>query len=161
MTAYLVILGNRDAIRWVLTEQRMAFPITPRAEVRALAAGDGLFLYATRGAWNNPTRDRGRIIATASAATSVRTLGEPIEIAGRTFVSGCDVAIDGVVPYPGGLELQPLVAHLGAFPKPEAWSIYLRRALLQLTDGDVRLLYRKLKPLLVPIETAVTTYVAR
>src|SRR5690349_15004115 len=112
MTAYLVILGHRDAIRWVLSEQRMAFPATPRAEVRALAAGDQLYLYATRGAWLNPTRDRGRVIAVASATTAVRALDEPLEIAGRTFVSACDLKLRGVVPYPGGLELQPLVSEL-------------------------------------------------
>lgn len=67
--SYLVILGDREAIGWVLREQRMAFPATPRAEVAALASGDRLYLYATRGAWRNPTRDRGRIIATAVART--------------------------------------------------------------------------------------------
>ncbi|WJK33373.1 hypothetical protein [Solwaraspora sp. WMMA2065] len=45
--AYLVVLGERAAIRWVLEQQRMAFPATPRAEVAALAAGDRLLLYAT------------------------------------------------------------------------------------------------------------------
>lgn len=34
-TAYLLILGDREVIAWVLGEQRMAFPRTPRAEVAA------------------------------------------------------------------------------------------------------------------------------
>ncbi|MGY0002498.1 hypothetical protein [Micromonospora sp. I033] len=118
MNTYLVILGDRDAISWVLHEQRMAFPATPRAEVAALAADDRMFLYATRGAWHNPTRDRGRIIGTATPQSTVRMLAAPIEIAGRTFVSGCDLRIDSLVPYPGRLELQPLVKQLAAFPKP-------------------------------------------
>ena len=45
-TAYLVVLGEREAIAWVLREQRMAFPRTPRAEVAALVPGDNLFLYS-------------------------------------------------------------------------------------------------------------------
>ena len=156
--SYLVVLGEREAIWWVLNEQRMAFPATPRAEVAALGAGDRLFLYATRGAWHNPTRDRGRVIGTATAATAVRTFDAPIEIAGRSFHSGCGLRIDGVVPYPGGLELQPLVEQLKAFPRPHAWSIYLRRALLRLPDADVALLDRKLRPLLKPRRPALATY---
>jgi hypothetical protein len=79
---YLLILADREAISWVLREQRMAFPATPRAEVRALAAGDRLFLYATRGAWRNPTRDRGRIIGSAHVREAVRVLDEPVTIGG-------------------------------------------------------------------------------
>jgi hypothetical protein len=157
-TAYLLVLGERTAIRWVLEQERMAFPATPRAEVRALRPGDRLFLYATRGAWNNPTRDRGRIIGMATSADPVVTLDPPVEIAGRTFYSGCALCIDGVVPYPRGLEVQPLVNRLEAFPKPHAWSIYLRRALLCLPDGDRALLELELRPLLVPRKRALATY---
>jgi len=156
--SYLVILGERDAISWVLREQRMAFPATPRAEVAALAVGDRLFLYATRGAWHNPTRDRGRVIGVATAESPVRMLDQPIEIAGRSFVSGCNLSIDGVVPYPGGVELQPLVERLAAFPKPEAWSVYLRRALLALPPGDAKLLDETIHPLLVPRHQALPSY---
>ncbi|MBM0236532.1 hypothetical protein JNW88_04000 [Micromonospora sp. ATA32] len=158
MNTYLVILGDREAISWVLREQRMAFPATPRAAVAALAADDRLLLYATRGAWHNPTRDRGRIIGTATARSAARMLDAPIEIVGRTFVSGCDLRIDGLVPYPGGLELQPVVEQLSAFPKPEAWSIYLRRALLALPTSDADLLDRLLKPLLTTRSQALPTY---
>lgn len=157
-TAYLVVLGERDAIRWVLEQQRMAFPATPRSEVAALSPGDQLLLYATRGAWHNPGRDRGRIIGSATPLSAVRVLETPIEIAGRSFHSTCDLRIEGVVPYPGGLELRPFVDKLMAFPKRHAWSIYLRRALLQLPEDDLVLLKRELQPLLVPRDRAFTTY---
>lgn len=156
--SYLVILGDRDAIGWVLQEERMAFPSTPRAEVAALRKGDRLFLYATRGAWRNPTRDRGRIIGLAHAKSGVRRFDEPIEVAGRAFASGCDLDIDGLVPYPGGVELQPLVTQLDAFPKPHSWSIYLRRALLRLSDADSGTLLDRLKPHLVSRPDALMTY---
>jgi hypothetical protein len=48
-----------------------------------------------------------------------------------------NLALDGIVPYPCGLELQPLVSHLEAFLKPETWSVYLCRAPLCLPDNDV------------------------
>ncbi|MEE6261171.1 hypothetical protein [Plantactinospora sonchi] len=157
-SAYLVVLGERDAIRWVLAEQRMAFPATQRTEVTALTPDDRLLLYATRGAWHNPTRDRGRLIGTATVTGPVRRLDPPVEIAERAFHSGCRLAIDGVVPYPGGLELQPLVTRLAAFPKPHAWSIYLRRPLLRLTDDDYTLLERELHPLLTTRGLGLSTY---
>jgi hypothetical protein len=58
--SYLLILSDRDAIAWVLREQRMAFPATRRAEL-ALTIDDRLLLYTTRGAWSNPTHSRGRV----------------------------------------------------------------------------------------------------
>jgi hypothetical protein len=157
--AYLLVLADREAIAWVLREQRMAFPSTPRAEVRSLAAGDRLYLYATRGAWRNPTRDRGRIIGVAEVLDAVRAFDEPIEIAGRPFLSGCGLAIGGVIPYPGGVELQPLVSRLSAFPHPHAWSVYLRRPLVALPDADVAVLDSQVGPLLKTLTDALPTYV--
>ena len=157
-TAYLLILGEREAIGWVLREQRMAFPATPRAEVAALAPGDRLYLYSTRGAWHNPTRDRGRVIGTAQVDSPVRALDQPLELAGRTFHSGCELSVQSLAPYPQGVELQPLVAKLAAFPNPDTWSIYLRRALLRLPPTDARLLDRELRPLATTRAAALATY---
>ena len=156
--SYLVVLGDRRAIGWVLREQLMAFPTRPRTEVRTLAAGDRLYLYATRGAWGNPKRDRGRVIAYATAQSSVRGLDRPIEIAGRSFHSACDLQVSGVVPYPGGVELQPLAHLMAAFPKPEAWSVYLRRPLVNLSERDVAILDKELGPLLSGHADAISTY---
>ncbi|RUL93712.1 hypothetical protein [Verrucosispora sp. FIM060022] len=156
--AYLVVLGEREAIWWVLHEQRMAFPATPRAEVARLAPGDRLFLYATRGAWHNPKRDQGRLIGTATPVTAVHRLDEPIEIAGRPFPSVCRLQIQGVVPYPGGLELRPLVERLDAFPKPHVWNTYLRRPLVQLSDSDCAILDEGLRSMVVPRDQALLTY---
>lgn len=68
------------------------------------------------------------------------------------------MAIEGVVPYPGGLELQPLVGRLTAFAKPQAWSIYLRRALLSLPSADASVIDRGLRPLLATPDEAIPTY---
>ncbi|GAA4565627.1 hypothetical protein GCM10023176_14170 [Micromonospora coerulea] len=78
------------------------------------------------------------------ALNAARSLDEPVEIAGRRFSSGCNLDIDGLVPYPGGVELQPLVEQMAALPRPRAWSVYLRRALLPLPTADVALLDRTL-----------------
>ncbi|MFO7252224.1 MAG: hypothetical protein DIU60_015865, partial [Actinomycetes bacterium] len=89
MTAYLLILGEREAVAWVLRESRMAFPPTQRREVDRLTVGDELFLLTTRGCWHNPTRDRTRVIGRAWVTGPVEPYGEPLTIAGREFTRGC------------------------------------------------------------------------
>jgi hypothetical protein len=60
---------------------------------------------------------------------------------------GCDIRIESLAAFRTGVELAPLVADLAAFPNPQAWSIYLRRPLLELPPADVALLGTKLEPL--------------
>ena len=157
-STYLLVLSEREAIAWVLSEQRMAFPASRSMSVRTLAVGDGLLLYATRDAWHRPIRDRGRIFGAATVASTVSDLDVPVEIAERQFGSACELRIDGVVPYPGGLELQPLVHKLAAFPKPEAWSAYMRRTLVSLPGEDATLLRDLLAPMLTTRRQALQTY---
>jgi hypothetical protein len=142
--SYLLILGDRQAIAWVLREQRMAFPATSRAEVNRLAVGDELLIYTTRGAYRNPTRDRGRVIGTATVTSAVERLDDPVEFGGRTFSRGCDLLVESLAPWGEGVELQPLVERLDSFPVPKAWSIRLRRPLLRLPAQDAVLLRSRL-----------------
>jgi hypothetical protein len=156
--SYLVVLGDRDAIVWVLREQRMAFPEKARAEAKEVTKGDRLFLYATRGAWNNTRRDRGRIIGLANVTGTVHAVDPPIKIGARSFHSDLALNIQGVIPFPGGLEILPLLGELATFPKPHAWSAYLRRPLLGIADSDVEQLTHRLEPLLTPRRHAIATY---
>lgn len=145
VTDYLLVIGDREALGWVLTEQRMAFPNLQRSEVRALSPGDTLFLYTTRGCFKNPTRDRGRIIATGTATSAVTPLEEPVRIGGRTFPVGCDVAFSAAAPWEHGVELRTLVERLDAFAGAgSAWSVQLRRPLVTLSRSDATLLRRRL-----------------
>jgi hypothetical protein len=143
--SYLLILGDRQAIAWVLREQRMAFPATSRAEVNRLAIGDELLIYTTRGAFRNPTRDRGRVIGTATVTSAVEPLDAPVTFGGREFPRGCALAVESLVPWGRGLELQPLVERLAAFPNPKAWSIQLRRPLLHLPRQDAAIIGQKVR----------------
>lgn len=60
---HLAVLGDRRAIGWVLTKQRIAFP-EPRYRnlFPDFSSGDHLYLYTTRSAFGNPTNHRGRVI---------------------------------------------------------------------------------------------------
>lgn len=148
--SYLLILGDRDAIAWVLGEERMAFPATARAEVDRLAEGDELLIYATRGAFGNPTRDRGRVIGRAVVTSAVSVLDEPVTFGDRTYPRGCGLRVESLARWGTGVELRPLVERLEVFPDARSWSVHLRRALLRLPPADADLLKDRLRPLAGP-----------
>jgi hypothetical protein len=143
--SYLLVISDRNALAWVVREQRMAFPALRRREVTRLRPGDALLLYTTRGCFHNPTRDRGRLIGIATATSAVTDLDPAIQVAGREFPLGCDLQIERLAPLRGGVELAPLVSRLRVFPDPASWSARLRRPLLALPAGDARLLRRQIE----------------
>jgi hypothetical protein len=141
MPSYLLVIGDREALGWILSTGRMAFPSARRAEVAALQQGHELFLYTTRGAFKNPTRDRGRGIGTAQVTSPVRRLEEPVRFGEREYPIGCDLAIGPLAPFGSGLELAPLVPSLSAFDGVrDAWSTRLRRPLVRLSADDAAVL---------------------
>lgn len=140
---YLLVISEREALAWILRESRMAFSATTRGMDR-LNVGDDLYLTTTRGCFHNPTRDRTRIIGHAAVTSPVESLRRPVELVGRVFPYGCDLAIDSLTPYLSGVELGPLIDRLDAFPNKDAWSIWMRRTLLPLTRGDRQRLRRAL-----------------
>jgi hypothetical protein len=158
MTSYLLVIGEREALAWILRESRMAFPATRRPEVDALTEGDELFLLTTRGCFHNPTRDRTRIIGRATARSAVSTLHEPVELVGRSFPRGCRLTIDSLAPYLDGLELAPLVAKLRAFDGTQPWAMRLRRTLVPLTTADAALLRPRLASVAGDVEEHRETY---
>ena len=145
-STYLLILSEREAVAWVLSQQRMAFPARRRAEIDRLAVGDRLILLTTRGCWHNPTRDRTRLIGTAEVTSPVRALDDTVTIAGRDFTRGCDLKLERVTPYRTGVEVAPLVPELEVFPdtRPGAWAVRIRRPLVQLGRADTELLTGRL-----------------
>ena len=140
VASYLLVIGDREALAWILTEARMAFPAYRRREVADLKTGDDLFLYTTRGCFRNPTRDRGRVIGLAKALEPPTQLSEPVTVAGREFELGCSIKLSRLTPYPDGVELAPLIPELDSFPNKHGWATSLRRPLFFLEVGDARLL---------------------
>ncbi|KAB8183284.1 hypothetical protein FH608_049325 [Nonomuraea phyllanthi] len=161
MASYLLILGERQAIAWVLREQRMAFPATSRSEVAALRPGDDLLIYTTRSAYRNPTRDRGRVVGSAVVTSQPRPLEEPVVIAGRTYPTGCDLRLDALADWGTGVELRSLVSELSVFPNPAAWSFMLRRSLLRLPANDAAIIRSRLAPLAKDPRSSLEGYMAQ
>jgi hypothetical protein len=139
----------------------MAFSPGRERDAGALQVGDLLLLYATRGCFHNPTRDRGRVIGRATVRKRARTLEEPVTFAGRVFTLGCDIRVRGLAPFGAGVELAPLVKSLASFPDVRSWSARMRRPLVPLAATDASRLLSLLAPLEGDLDAARATYVAR
>jgi hypothetical protein len=157
--SYLLVIGDRDPLKWVLAEQRMAFPALRRAQAAALEVGDELLIYTTRACFHNPPRDRGRVMGLALVSSKVHDLDEPVIFGERRYTLGCTLDVQGVASLRDGVELSPLVPKLHAFPNKHTWSVWLRRPLVRLDDYDASLLKHKLAPLLKPLESQLDAYI--
>lgn len=157
-STHLVILSDREALSWVVTEQRMAFPAGRSKLARTLQPGDEVFLYTTRGCFRNPTRDLGRVMGLAAVSSPVRVLDEPVRFGDRSFTEGCGLDIRGLAPLRGGVVLRDLVPQLAAFPDTATWSVRMRRAALPLAPDDASLLRQQLRPLLRDYADVVGDY---
>lgn len=156
---YLTMLGSPKGLAYVLGEQRMAFPPTRRIRLRV---GDQLLLYTTRNIFNNPSRDRGRVIGRAEVLSPIIPLDSRLRLAGRDFTSGCELKIEGLAPFGEGVILADLVHQLSVFASdPRSWSARLRRSVLALPASDAALIWTKLEPLLSDPRELANTYLER
>jgi hypothetical protein len=156
-----LVIGERAALAWFPSEQRMAFPPNREAEAMALQPDDVLLLYTTRGRFHNPTRDRGRVIGEARIASRVERLAEPVRFDSREYTTGCALTLERLVPLGTGVGLASLVPRLAAFPDPASWSVRMRGARAPRREGDLALIRKDLDRVArVHWRTAVATYVA-
>jgi hypothetical protein len=66
-----------------------------------------------------------------------------------------------LAPYGAGLDLAKYARRLHAFPKADAWSVYMRRTLVPLDGHDSKLLLEALDKIAVQPSKAVGEYLAR
>lgn len=123
-----------------------------------LHPGTDLLIYTTRGCFNNPRRDRGRVMGLARVTSPVAVADPPIEINGRPFAVACDIELRWLAPNGCGLDLAELVDQLQVFPDKRSWSAWLRRPLLALPDEDAALLVDGLRHVAGPPSDAIGTY---
>lgn len=144
---HLAVIGDREALVWVLENLRVAFP-QPRYHhiFPTLETGDVLYLYTTRGCYKNPTRDRGLVIGSAAVTAQMGTAAHPLRVRGRELPLEAPIEISSLAPVGEGIDLAAEVAHMTSFPKPETWSVYLRRSLFRITEKDAKRFDRMLEP---------------
>jgi hypothetical protein len=157
--AYLLPISNREALAWILREQRTAFAEHRFAAAMALEPGDVFLLYATRGCFGNPTRDRGRVIGRALVKKAAERVRRAPRFGGHEYPYLVELSIESLTPFRDGLELAPIVPKLrGTFPDPATWMFRLRRALVPLHKRDAALIERELKSIARPYEESLSSY---
>jgi len=156
---FLLVISNREALGWILREQRMAFAPSRYRLIDSLGIEDRLVLYTTRGCFGNPTRDRGRVIGTATVTSQLQELQTPVTFWDRTFNRGCALHIDHLAPMGQGPELAGLVERLRTFPAQ--WAIHIRRTLVPLDRRDFTTLDRAIADVDSSWEKALPTYMSR
>lgn len=157
---FLLIIGDRELLAWILSERKMAFPSYRSKDAGQVSKGDRLFRYTTRGCFHSPGRDRGRVIGEATVTSTVSTLKEPVEFGEQEFPMGCSLDITGLVPRDEGPEMIGLVGDLHLFPSsnPKSWGVRLRQVLAPLDKHDAGVLHTKLARVMKPLSDARTGY---
>jgi len=156
--SYLLVIADREALAWILTEQRMAFPPARVKVAYQLERGDELLLYTTRGCFRNPTRDRGRLIGAGMVTSLVTRLRSPLSLAGRTFDTSCSISVERLAPLYGGVELAPLASSLHVFGEASSWGMRLRRPLVPLDSHDRDYLFARILQVAGPPDAVLHQY---
>ena len=156
---YLLIFRDADGLAYVLREHRVAFTSKRRIP---LTRGDIVFLYTTRGIFQNPSSGRGLIIGRAEIISDAVKFESRLRIADRVYASGCHMAITGLVPLDEGLELRQIVDELETFhPHPKRWAFRIYSSFLQLSPKDASVIQEKIQPLLQDPEYVSQAYISR
>jgi len=137
---WVVVLAEAEGLRWVLERSRMAWTEASATRAARIRPGDRLVLYVARGAFHNPTRDESRLVALAEVTTPVRRLPRPVQLAGRTFVVGCDLRFEARLPERAGVPVRPLVPRLSFVRRKDVWGQYFRSGLVEVPARDFEVL---------------------
>jgi hypothetical protein len=142
--SHLAVVNDRSALAWIARESCLAFPSTRRREALTIAPGDEIFLYVTRGAYHNPTRDRAQICAAFLAHRSAEALAAPILIAGREFLFLLPVVAQVVAAPRRGADFASMAESMEFIPAGCSWAPFLRRAIFLVPSHDAAVLRREL-----------------
>ena len=136
--SFLLVISSREELRWILSKQRIALGPSRYKAPDALLQDDKLVLYTTRKCLRNRTRDRGRVIGTATITSPPQTLQSVVVFGDQIFDRECKLRIERLVPADRGPELANLVDRLSTFP--DSWHSYIRRRLVLLNEQDFAVL---------------------
>ena len=130
---WLVVVGEREALRWIVKNKRMAF--REYINTSEIAARDEMAVYVTRGAFHTPTRDQSQVLALGQFAS--RPTPRPVTILGESYPTSVGLRLSQVLPEREGMPFKPLVPKMRFIKKKSGWAAYLRRSLVRITDEDM------------------------
>lgn len=137
MTSWLFVLGESEAVEWVVQNRVMAF----RDGIRTneLRPKDRFVVYVSRGAFHNPTRDEAQVVASGIVTSQVES--KPVTVCGERFKQSVRIRFDGIpLKARHGVPFVPCVPKLRFIRKKESWGCYVRRSLIRIEDRDYELL---------------------
>ncbi|MEV7663571.1 hypothetical protein [Paenarthrobacter sp. NPDC089316] len=163
MTAtHLVVLGNADAARWVLANQRMAFSEVGKRTASRLSRGDRFLFYASFTCWPRLGGDQrptsGLIIGDAVVLTEVRELRTPVLVGGRHFRYGCEVFFEHLAPVGTGVSIGSIRDELELTAGRANYGQALQRTPVLLSQADTERLAPRLEGVWKPYEETIAGY---
>ncbi len=138
MPAWLIVIGYRAALEWVLDNGRMAFRETVATDT--IAQGDLFAIYATQRAladWKRVPQES-RIVALGTIGSKVSA--DLRTVADMPLHKSCDLRIKYRLPLDEGILFRPLIPQLSFIKSKETWAGYLHRTLVPLPDRDFRVI---------------------
>lgn len=145
MNYWVWVLGEVDALRWVVDQKTMAFPDSASTRIRDMGAGDRAVLYTTRGAFHNPTRDEARLVGVATVDSSPNRPEQPLTIAGREYAWSCSIEVETLLAERQGPTVRALVPELELVRKPAAWGVYFRQSPVRINETDFECMRRAIE----------------
>jgi hypothetical protein len=138
VAGWLFVIGEREALRWVLGSREMAF--RAHVDTSRLAPGDDVVIYATRGCWHNPGRDRSQAVAVGTIASAIRA--SAVDVAGEAMPRRCSLDLEVVLAERAGVPFNDLVGRLDLTRGRAHWGMAMRRTIVSLTGRDVATIRR-------------------
>jgi hypothetical protein len=135
---WIIVLAERRAAEWVLSEERMAFRRNARAD--RLQVGDGVAIYVSSHAHHTPHQDEAQIVSIGEVASPTRE--DRIEVADTTWDIVCELSLERILPLRQGVAFRPLVSRLQFIRNKSAWPSYMRRTLVEMPKRDFAVVRR-------------------
>lgn len=159
---HLVALGNAEAVRWVLRNQRMAFSEAGRRTASRLSRGDTLLFYAGAKCWPALGGDSrppdGVLIGGAVILSELTRFRASVQVGGRRFEYGCEVFFERLAPLGSGVSIKANKKELELTVGLVNYGQALRRTPVLLSTADSVLLNHRLDAVTVPYENSIRAY---
>lgn len=143
---WLIVIGEREGLRWVIEHQRMAFRDTVKGKP---SAGDPFAIYVSRGAFHNPGRDEAQVLGLGTFKTGIER--RATTVGDERYARTARLDISEVRPERQGLPFRPLVEDLTFIAKKSGWAAYVRQTLVPIPQADFDLIARRLREFPKPL----------